>query len=149
MEEKKKNSSDNNSIISKLKSTLGINNKNVEFTAEYAWHETTYGRGSYRPIEERIAHKQKRIRERIEEHFRYCSSSETSIVAPSYYCLVSIESDISEHADEVFKPFIDNGFNVVKINEIEDDNVYVVSWKNIYSKKKTLGEGGFIEEIKQ
>ena len=132
MEDNKK--AQNSGIITKIKGKLGITNKNIPFTAEYAWIETTYGRGSYSPIEERITHKQKKIRERIEEHFRY-SSSETNIVAPSYYCLVSIEPDIKKHTDEVFEPFITNGFNVVKINEIEDDNVYIVSWKNIYVDK--------------
>ena len=132
MEENK--NTQNSGIITKIKDKLGITNKNIPFTAEYAWLETTYGRGSYRPIEERITHKQRKIRERIEEHFR-CSSSETNIVAPSYYCLVSIEPDIKEYTDEVFEPFITNGFNIVKINEIEDDNVYIVSWKNIYADK--------------
>ena len=135
----------NSGIITKIKGKLGITNKNIPFTAEYAWIETTYGRGSYSPIEERITHKQKKIRERIEEHFRY-SSSETNIVAPSYYCLVSIEPDIKEHTDEVFEPFITNGFNVVKINEIEDDNVYIVSWKNIYSSKTKHKRGSAVND---
>ena len=78
MEENK--NAQNSGIITKIKGKLGITNKNIPFTAEYAWIETTYGRGSYNPIEERITHKQKKIRERIEEHFR-CSSSETNIVA--------------------------------------------------------------------
>ena len=143
MEENK--NAQNSGIITKIKGKLGITNKNIPFTAEYAWIETTYGRGSYSPIEERITHKQKKIREHIEEHFR-CSSSETNIVAPSYYCLVSIEPDIKEHTDEVFEPFIINGFNVVKINEIEDDNVYIVSWKNIYSSKTKHKRGSAVND---
>ena len=135
----------NSGIITKIKGKLGITNKNIPFTAEYAWIETTYGRGSYSPIEERITRKQKKIREHIEEHFR-CSSSETNIVAPSYYCLVSIEPDIKEHTAEVFEPFITNGFNVVKINEIEDDNVYIVSWKNIYSGKTKHKRGSAVND---
>ena len=134
MEENK--NAQNSGIITKIKGKLGITNKNIPFTAEYAWLETTYGRGSYSPIEERITHKQKKIRERIEEHFR-CSS---------YYCLVSIEPDIKEHTAEVFEPFITNGFNVVKINEIEDDNVYIVSWKNIYSGKTKHKRGSAVND---
>lgn len=121
-------------IVSRCKKMMG-QAKTVPFTAEYAWTETTYGRGSYRSIEERIERKQKRIRERIEEHFRYASASETNIVAPSYYCLVSIETDLREHTDKIFEPFTTSGFKVVKINEIEDDNVYIVSWKDAYSNK--------------
>ena len=132
-------------IITMIKGKLGITNKNLPFTAEHAWIKTTHGRGSYSPIEERITHKQKKIRERIEEHFRY-SSSETNIVAPSYYCLVSIEPDIKEHTDEGFEPLITNGFNVVKINEIEDDNVYIVSWKNIYSDKTKQKRGSAVND---
>lgn len=125
----------NGGIIAKIKGKLGMGNKNVPLTAEYAWFETTYGHGSYQPIEERIARKQKRIKEHIEEHFRHGSISETSILVPSYYCLVSIEPDIKEHTNEVFAPFIKNGFNIVRINELDDDNVYIVSWKNIYVDK--------------
>ena len=57
MEENK--NAQNSGIITKIKGKLGITNKNIPFTAEYAWLETTYGRGSYSPIEERITHKQK------------------------------------------------------------------------------------------
>ena len=144
MEENKK--IENIGLFTKIKDKLGMTSKNIPFTAEYAWLETTYGRGSYTSIEDRISHKQKRIRERIEEHFRCCSASETNILAPSYYCLVSIEPDIKEYTDEVFEPFITNGFKIVKINEIEDDNVYVVSWKNIYSNKTNHKRGSAVNE---
>lgn len=130
----------NSSILSKVKDKL-LNKKKVEFTAEYAWLETTYGVGAYQTIEERIAQKQKRIKERIKCQFRQ-RTVESCIVNPSYYCLISIEDDIEEYIDEVFKPFIYNGFNVVKVNEIEEDNVYVISWKKVFSKeeKKTNGK---------
>lgn len=121
------------SMLTKVKDKI-LNKKGIDFTAEYAWLETTYGIGSYKTIEERIAQKQKRIKERIKSHF-HSRAVETSIVAPSYYCLISIEDDIKEYVDEIFKPFSDNGFNVVKVNEIEDDNVYVISWKKVFTKE--------------
>ena len=121
------------SMLTKVKEKI-LNKKEVDFTAEYAWLETTYGVGTYKTIEERIAQKQKRIKERIKSHF-HSRAVETSIVAPSYYCLISIEEDIKEYVDEIFKPFVDNGFNVVKVNEIEDDNVYVISWKKVFTKE--------------
>lgn len=121
------------SMLTKVKDKI-LSKKDIDFTAEYAWLETTYGIGSYKTIEERIAQKQKRIKERIKSHF-HSRAVETSIVAPSYYCLISIEDDIKEYVDEIFKPFSDNGFNVVKVNEIEDDNVYVISWKKVFTKE--------------
>lgn len=133
MEETEKTTTKSTSVLSKVKDKI-LNKKDVEFTAEYAWLETTYGAGSYRTIEERIAQKQKRIKERIKSHF-HSRAVETSIVAPSYYCLISIEDDIKEYVDEIFKPFSNNGFNVVKVNEIEDDNVYVISWKKVFTKE--------------
>lgn len=133
MEEAEKVTAKSTSVLSKVKDKI-LNKKDVEFTAEYAWLETTYGAGSYRTIEERISQKQKRIKERIKSHF-HSRAVETSIVAPSYYCLISIEDDIKEYVDEIFKPFSDNGFNVVKVNEIEDDNVYVISWKKVFTKE--------------
>ena len=40
-------------IITSVKSMF--NKSDEDFTAERAWIETTYGTGSYRPIEKRIA----------------------------------------------------------------------------------------------
>lgn len=133
MEYTEKTTIKSTSMLTKVKDKI-LNKKDVDFTAEYAWLETTYGIGSYKTIEERIAQKQKRIKERIKSHF-HSRAVETSIVTPSYYCLISIEDDIKEYVDEIFKPFSDNGFNVVKVNEIEDDNVYVISWKKVFTKE--------------
>lgn len=127
-----KNNVRDTSIFTKVKDKI-LNKKDAEFTAEYAWLETTYGIGTYQTIEERIIQKQKRIKERIKSHFHQ-RAVETFILAPSYYCLVSIEEDIEEYTDEIFRPFIETGFNVVKVNEIEDDNVYVISWKKAFIK---------------
>lgn len=118
--------------FTKLKDKL-LNKKEVDFTAEYAWLETTYGVGTYKTLEERIAQKQKRIKERIKDHF-HNRAVESAIIVPSYYTMTSIEDDIKEYADEIFKPFVDSGFDVVKVNEIEDDNVYVISWKKVFMK---------------
>ena len=123
-----------NNFITKLTNKI-TGKKNVDFTAEYAYIETTYGRGSYRSVEDRIKAKQNLIRNKIEEHFR-SRSAEMNTITPSYYCLAFIEDDIKEYTDEIFNPFKERGFNIVKINEIEDDNVYVVSWKHVFSQKE-------------
>ena len=47
-------------IITSVKSMFNKNDE--DFTAERAWIETTYGTGSYRPIEKRIAEKQSYIK---------------------------------------------------------------------------------------
>lgn len=124
----------NNNFITKLTNKI-TGKKNVDFTAEYAYIETTYGRGSYRCVEERIKNKQHLIRNKIEEHFGSRPTGMNTII-PSYYCLIFIEDDIKEYTHEIFNPFKERGFKIVKINEIEDDNVYVVSWKHIFLQKE-------------
>lgn len=134
METNDKKVQNDNNFITKLTNKI-TGKKNVDFTAEYAYIETTYGRGSYRSVEDRIKAKQSLIRNKIEEHFR-SRSAEMNTIIPSYYCLAFIEDDIKEYTDEIFNPFKERGFNIVKINEIEDDNVYVVSWKHVFSQKE-------------
>jgi hypothetical protein len=118
-----------------------------DFTAEYAWLETTYGAGTFRSLEQRIKEKQDFIRNLIKSKFpshdeRYRPSNTTG----SYRCVVDIEEDLVCCVNDVFKPFIDGGFKIInlseQIKEIEGENVYLISWKTIFkenvNKKKTL-----------
>lgn len=108
-----------------------------EFNAEYAWYESTYGRGPYKPVEERIASKQKRIKERIEECFK-SRVSENAALASSYYCFIIIEEDLYPYNEQIFQPFVDNGFEVKTIDQITDDHVYLISWKHVYKDNKKI-----------
>lgn len=109
-----------------------------EFTAEYAWLETTYGNGGFRTLDQRIRNKQQYIKNLIKSKF---PSHETiGFDAPngSYRCVVDIEEDLVCCVDEVFKPFIDGGFKIINLSEvvkeIDEENVYLISWKKVFKE---------------
>lgn len=109
------------------------------FTAETAWVKSTYGANVNFTLEERIANKQKSIRDTIKSKFRYPTDNINNILSfSSYRCVIDIEKDLESHRDEILQPFIDGGFKVInlseKIEEIDDENVYLISWKNIFKK---------------
>lgn len=125
-------------FLKKLKKTL--KKEEPLFTAEYAWLETTYGDGSFKTVEERIKKKQEHIIHLIKSKF---PSRNEGYVSPntsgSYRCIVDIEEDLSCCVDEIFKPFIDGGFKIInlskKVEEIEDENVFLISWKKVFNNK--------------
>lgn len=109
------------------------------FTAETAWVKSTYGANVNFTLEERIANKQKSIRDTIKSKFRYPTDNINNILSfSSYRCVIDIEKDLEAHKDDILQPFIDGGFKVInlseKIEEIDDENVYLISWKNIFKK---------------
>ena len=114
-----------------------------EFTAEFAWLETTYGNGGFRTLEQRIKDKQESIKWLIKSKFpQHDERYRPSNVVGCYRCVVDIEEDLVCCVDEVFKPFIEGGFKIINISkqveEIEDENVYLISWKNIFKEQGNL-----------
>ena len=125
-------------VIKKAVNKL-FNKDDGEFTAEKAWIKSTYGANVNFTLEERIANKQKSIREIIKSKFRYQTDNINNILSfSSYRCVIDIEKDLELHKDEILKPFIDGGFKVInlseKVDEIDDENVYLISWKNTFKK---------------
>ena len=125
-------------VIKKAVNKL-FNKDDGEFTAEKAWIKSTYGANVNFTLEERIANKQKSIREIIKSKFRYQTDNINNILSfSSYRCVIDIEKDLELHKDEILKPFIDGGFKVInlseKVEEIDDENVYLISWKNTFKK---------------
>lgn len=133
-EEEKKNNFLKNAI------NKVFNKDDGEFTAEKAWLKSTYGSNMKYTLEERIAYKQQSIRDTIKSKFRYLTGGnvEGHTNYSSYRCVVDIEEDLEAYKDEILQPFIDGGFKVInlseQIEEIEDENVYLISWKNIFKK---------------
>lgn len=124
-----------------LKRTFNMmfNKDDSEFTAETAWLKSTYGFNIKYTLEERIANKQKSIRETIKSKFRNPNGDmDARITASSYRCVIDIEEELIAHKDLILQPFVDKGFKVInlsdKIEEIEDEHVYLISWKNIFKK---------------
>lgn len=108
-----------------------IKKEEKPFNAEYAWFESTYVE-DYTDIQTRIKEKQTKIKMQIKNCFKMINSNRHEI----YRCFVEIPSDLVNYTDEIFKPFINNGFKVVclndKIEELSDECIYLISWKHIY-----------------
>ena len=119
-----------------------FNKDDGEFSAEMAWLSTTYGVGANRPIEERIANKQKDIMNVIKSKFRYSTTGQES--NSNYRCVIDIEEDLVAVKDVVMTPFIEKGFKVInlseKIDELKNENVYLISWKNTFKNIKEYAQ---------
>lgn len=138
MESKVENKNALSEFVDKTKKLFGYKEK-PEFTAEYAWIETTYGEGSYRSLEERISDKQKYIINIIKSKFpSHLDGQRSSNSNGSYRCVVDIEEDLYSVVDEIFKPFIEGGFKIIdlseKIEEIDNEHVYLISWRKILNE---------------
>ena len=50
----------------------------------------------------------------------------------SYCCVVDFDPEMSEHIPEIFAPFVESGFNIVKlsgrISEVGSEELYLISW---------------------
>lgn len=119
-----------------VEQVIGVFNKTDEpFTAQRAWIETTYGNGSYRPLERRIKEKQDHITSLIKGKFGEINSV-GSVTSRAYRCVVDIEEDLKHNIEDIFKPFIEGGFNIInlseRIDEIRDENVFLISWKHAF-----------------
>lgn len=129
------------SIITKTLNKM-FNKDDGEFSAEMAWLSTTYGVGANRPIEERIANKQKDIMNVIKSKFRYSTTGQES--NSNYRCVIDIEEDLVAVKDVVMTPFIEKGFKVInlseKIDELKNENVYLISWKNTFKNIKEYAQ---------
>lgn len=128
-----------NNIFNKIVDKFST--KEEPFTAERAWIETTYGVGSYKPIEKRIEDKQANIRTCIRSKFCGANGGITkndTICYSSYHCVIDIEEDLANVVDEIFAPFKESGFKIVNlsdvIDEVKGERVYLISWKNIFNK---------------
>ncbi len=108
----------------------------LPLTAEMAWIETTYGAGSYKPIEKRIKDKQQHIKNTIKNKTMNSNTGMINGLARDFRCVVEIDEDLKRHVDEIFKPFIECGFNVINlsehITELSDEYVYLISWKHAF-----------------
>lgn len=128
-------------IITKTLNKM-FNKDEGEFSAEMAWLSTTYGVGANRPIEERIANKQKDIMNVIKSKFRYSTTGQES--NSNYRCVIDIEEDLVAVKDAVMAPFIEKGFKVInlseKIDELKNENVYLISWKNTFKNIKEYAQ---------
>ena len=125
-------------ITKKVKDTSKMFKKEDVFTAEKAWVETTYGSAAWKPLEKRISEKQKQIKDVIRR--KYGCNSNDVVTTRSYRCVIDIEEDLKNNVDEILQPFKDGGFDIInlseRIPEIYDENVYLISWRHVFDKKR-------------
>lgn len=113
-----------NGIIGKIKS------KNRRITADEAYFRTRYG--SYKSREQMVESYQRKIEQVIKSKSVLSLNTNNETRFDLYYCLVNFNEDMVDYIDDVFKPFINNGFQVInlseRIPEIGNMHVYLVSW---------------------
>lgn len=113
-----------------------VESKEKILTAEEAYFKTKYG--IYRTTEQRIRDNQRNIKELIKSKMSPAYRGETNF--SSYYCVVDLDDDMKPYVDSVFKPFVDGGFEVInlagKVKEIENEQVYLISWDKKFRTKK-------------
>lgn len=124
--------------LSSLKKVL--HKEKPDFTAEFAWLETTYGQDSFRTLEQRIKYKQEYIKSVIKSKFpMHDERYKPSNIVGSYRCVIDIEEDLVCCVDEVFRPFVEGGFKIINLSknvaELSDENVYLITWKNTFKEK--------------
>lgn len=108
-----------------------LRHKHTPLTAKEAYFKTKYG--TFKTPEQRIRQYQCAIRDTIKskmlmQPLNDCANTKFR----KYFCVIDFDEDMKEYINDVFKPFIENGFKVTsfsdKVKELENLNVYLVSW---------------------
>lgn len=99
-------------------------------TRKEAYDSTTYGRCMDR--EQFIKKKQIDINSSIREKTQNSQFTDTEF--EKYFLIVSFNKVEEDCASEVFKPFRDDGYTIIKLSDTVDvlkgNNVYLISWKS-------------------
>lgn len=99
-------------------------------SSEKAFNDATYGKSMDR--ESFILAKQVEINTSIREKLNSIRYGETNF--NRYYIVVGLTPIEEEYKDEIFKPFIEEGYKIIdlseKVEELKGENVYMINWKN-------------------
>ena len=99
--------------------------KEKALTAEEAYFKTKYG--VYRTVEQRIKDNQKNIKELIKSKVTLAYKAETKF--SSFSCVIDLDDDLKPYVNDIFKPFVENGFKVINLSDkVEDKLVFFISW---------------------
>lgn len=112
--------------------------KENPFTAESCFIQSKYGEGAYKKPEDRIKDKQDHIRSVIRSKF----APSMGMAVPnysSYHAVVDIEEDLTKYVDQVFKPFLEGGFEIINLTKecksVIDNGIYLISWRNAFNEQ--------------
>lgn len=110
-------------------------------SAEEAYYKSK--NGYYVATEKRILNHQKHIKDLIKSKYKLPSTNSIQdTVFSSFYCVYDFENDMKPYIDEVFKPFVERGFEITNLSEaipsLNDECVYLISWnKSVKSNTAT------------
>lgn len=115
--------------IKSLKQVLGMGQKRKYVPASEAYFKTKYG--FYLDIEKRIDIIQSKINDLISSYFK-SAKFEGASNGP-FFCTITIEDDMIQYKEQIFTPFIENGYQIIdmdeRVEELEGQHIFVISWK--------------------
>lgn len=115
---------------------FGLKHDEEPLTCERCAYETINGENTFRTLPERIKRKQDDIVRLIKSKYVTYGQNGNMVKQPEFNCVVTIEEDIISHAEEVFKPFIEGGFEIINISkacsDIHEPNVFFISWRRAF-----------------
>ena len=118
---------------------MGITHKELPLTAEKCCYEARHGYGSYKTREERIIDKQDNITRIINSKVGFETQQASAYLFADYHCVVDIDEDLQdkESIEEIFKPFIESGFEILNLSEAIKDiiptrGLYLISWERAF-----------------
>ena len=115
---------------------IGLKHEEEPITCERCAYESLNGENSFRTLPERIKKKQALITSTIKSKYAVLGQNGFIEKHAEYNCVVTIEEDLIRHVDEVFKPFIDGGFEIINISkaceDIHEENVFFISWRRAF-----------------
>lgn len=115
---------------------MGLKHEEEALTCERCAYEAINGEESFKTLPERIARRQMDIKDTIKSKYAVFSQNGQVLKHPEFNCVVTIEEDLIRYVEELFKPFIDGGFEIINISkaceDIHEDNVFFISWRRAF-----------------
>lgn len=121
---------------------IGLKHEEEPLTCERCAYETINGENSFKTLPERIKLKQQDIIRLIKS--KYVRQGQNGYITkqPEFNCVVTIEEDIIRYVEDVFKPFIDGGFEIINISkaceDIHEENVFFISWRRAFQNVEKI-----------
>ncbi len=121
---------------------IGLKHEEEPLTCERCAYETVNGRDSFKTLPERIKIKQEGIASTIKSKYATFDQNGVILKHPEFNCVVTLEEDIANHVEEVFKPFIEGGFEIINLSkecpDVNEENVFFISWRRAFKKTEKI-----------
>lgn len=115
---------------------MGLKHEEEPLTCERCAYETINGENSFKTLSERIKRKQDYIVKIIKSKYATYDNNGHLANHPEFNCVVTLGEDIGRYAEDVFRPFIEGGFEIINISkeceDINEPNVFFISWRRAF-----------------